>query len=182
MLPYPRTRVKEEVVLVVRAETPGDRQAVREVNDIAFGRVGEANVVDALRGAAEPLISLVADEDGSVVGHVLFSPVLLEPKPFGSLALGLAPLAVHPSRQRRGIGSLLITEGLKECRRLGCGAVFILGDPAYYRRFGFAPAVRGGFRSEYEVPEEAFMVAELEPGALEGRHGRVRYRPEFSAL
>ena len=169
-------------MIVVRDERPGDHRAVREVNEAAFDRMGEANLVDALRGVAEPLVSLVADEDGSVVGHVLFSPVSLEPEPFGYLALGLAPLAVLPSRGGRGIGSLLVAEGLKECRRLGCTAVFVLGDPAYYRRFGFATAARVGFRSEYEVPEEAFMVVELKPGALDGWRGLVRYRPEFGAL
>jgi putative acetyltransferase len=170
-------------VAEVRAESPRDSAAVYEVNRAAFGRLGEAVLVDALREAGASLVSMVAAEDGAVVGHVLFSPVSVEPEPLDEFrAVGLAPLAVLPARQRRGVGSDLVESGIEECRRLGYDAIFVLGDPAYYRRFGFAPAAARGLRCGFPVPEEAFMVAELKPGALNGTRGLVRYLPEFDAL
>lgn len=175
-------------MLSIRAETAGDAEAVRRVNELAFGRREEAALVDALRASGCPLVSLVAVEEGEVVGHLLFSPMTFEDDGGDALGdsafrwMGLAPMAVLPSHQSRGVGSRLVREGLGACRRLGCGAVFVLGHPAYYPRFGFAPASLKGLRSVYAVPDEAFMVVELEPGALDGRGGLVRYRPEFGSV
>jgi putative acetyltransferase len=170
-------------VAEVRAESPRDSAAVHEVNRAAFGRPDEAALVDALRETGVPLVSMVAVEDGEVVGHVLFSPVSVEPgSPNELRTVGLAPLAVLPARQGQGVGSDLVDSGIEECRRRGYDAIFVLGDPAYYRRFGFMPAAAGGLRCEFPAPEEAFMVAELRPGALDGARGLVRYRPEFDAL
>ncbi len=167
----------------VRAETPRDSAAVYEVNRAAFGRPHEAALVDALREAGAPLVSMVAVEDDTVVGHILFSPVSVEPEsPNEFCAVGLAPLAVLPARQRRGVGSALMQSGIEECRRRGYDAIFVLGDPAYYRRFGFAPAAAKELRCGFPVPEEAFMVAESRPGALNGVRGLVRHRPEFNTL
>ena len=167
----------------IRAETLEDRAAVREVNEAAFRRPDEAALVDALRGAGAPLVSLVAVKNGSVAGHVLFSPISIEPEPRGGFsASGLAPLAVLPHHQRRGIGSRLVRKGISAGRRSGYDTVFVLGDPAYYRRFGFAPAAARGLRCEFSALDKAFMVAELRPGALDGVRGLVRYFPEFGKL
>ena len=173
-------------MITVRAETAEDVPAVRRVNELAFGQPNEADLVDALRAAARPYISLVAAGGGRVVGHIFFSPVTLEAvtdegEDSASLILGLAPMAVLPEYQRQGVGSRLVREGLKECRRIGCDVVVVVGHPEYYPRFGFVPASRKGLRCEYPVPDEVFMVAELKPNALRGR-GLVKYRPEFGGV
>jgi putative acetyltransferase len=147
----------------------------------AFPTPAEAELVDRLREAGAVTISLVAEQHGRVVGHVLFSPVRVEDAAGSSEALGLAPMAVVPELQRGGIGSALVRAGLDACRRGGHPIVFVLGHPAYYPRFGFEPAAARGLHYA-EGFERAFFVAELEPGALAGRRGVVRYRPEFDGL
>ncbi|HLL77770.1 MAG TPA: N-acetyltransferase [Pyrinomonadaceae bacterium] len=169
-------------MITVRSEQAGDIDAVRRVNELAFGRPEEAALVEALRRAADPHVSLVAADGNRVVGHIFFSPVTIESGESTSAAMGLAPMAVVPEYQRRGVGSLLVREGLEECRRAGCDAVVVLGHPEYYPRFGFRPASRFGLRCEYTVPDEAFVALELVPGALAGRRGLVKYRPEFGEL
>ncbi|HWT03060.1 MAG TPA: N-acetyltransferase [Pyrinomonadaceae bacterium] len=169
-------------MVTIRAEKAEDIAAIRRVNELAFGQPNEAALVDALRAVAEPQISLVAVADGEVVGHIFFSPVSIESDEFNSSAMGLGPMAVLPEYQGRGVGSRLVREGLKECGRVGCGVVVVLGHPEYYPRFGFVPASQKGLRCEYPVPDEVFMVTELEPGALRGRRGLVKYRPEFGKV
>ena len=137
--------------------------------------------MNALRAAGKAVVSLVAEASATVVGHVLFSPVTVEPSPGSCLGVGLAPLAVRPALQRRGIGARLVESGLAACRRAGFGFVVVLGGPRYYRRFGFRRALAGGMRNEYGADEE-FMVLKLQPGALIGASGVVRYGPEFAAV
>jgi putative acetyltransferase len=167
---------------IIRAETAADVEAVHRVNELAFGRSAEANLVDALRFSVQPIISLVAILDDQVVGHILFSPVTIESEAEVFAAMGLAPVAVRPDYQNRGVGAALIRSGLAECRRLGHEIVVVLGHPAYYPRFGFVTASTLGIRCEFDVPDEAYMVAELTPGALRGRRGVVHYRPEFQGV
>lgn len=162
----------------IRDEAPGDRAAVRAVNEAAFEGPAEASLVELLRARASPLVSLVAEVDGEVVGYVAFSPVTLGGRPELRL-MGLGPMAVRPDRQGRGIGSALVRAGLDRCRALGAVAVVVLGHPGYYPRFGFVPGARLGLDSEYDVPEEVFMAQELTPGALAGASGTVRYHPAF---
>ena len=169
-------------MITIRPEKEADFDAVRQVNTVAFGRAAEAALVDALRKAADPLISLVAVEDDQVVGHILFTPVTIESGDAEAPALGLAPMAVLPAYQRQGVGSQLVRAGLKECQRIGSNVVVVLGHPEYYPRFGFVPASQKGLSSEYPVPDEVFMVIELEPGALRDRHGIVKYQPEFAEV
>jgi putative acetyltransferase len=165
----------------VRAERDGDAPAIHRVVDRAFGRANEAALVDALRGHAQPRVSLVATVEDEIIAHVLLTPVTIEVAP-ASLTMGLAPLAVAPEHQRRGVGSRLVRDGLDACRALDCALVFVLGEPAYYRRFGFEPAHRYDLRGEYDAPADAFMVIELIAGALRGARGLVRYRTEFSLV
>jgi len=166
--------------MYIRTEKPEDLEAVRQVNIAAFGRENEANLVDRLRGIASTF-SFVAVQSDRIVGHIFFSPVVVEGKCSRNLSIvGLAPLAVLPNYQRQGIGTLLIRQGLKECARSGFNAVVVLGHPDFYSRFGFIPASRKSLKCEYDVPDEAFMVLELESGALEDCSGTVKYRSEFS--
>jgi len=167
--------------MIVRTEQPGDHDAVRALNVAAFGTPAEADLVDTLRAQARPAISLVAEQGGQVVGHIMLTPVSLAGDPQAKI-IGLAPMAVAPARQRQGIGSALVDAGLQRCRDLGFGAVVVLGHPAYYPRFGFQPAVRFGIACEYEAPLDAFMLVELVPGCLAGLAGIVHYHPAFKGV
>jgi putative acetyltransferase len=164
----------------VRPERAGDEADVFAVHERAFGRRAEAELVDALRAAGVVTVSLVAEADGRVVGHVLFSPVLVRDERGTWSAVGLGPLAVVPERQREGIGDALARAGLEACRARGDGVVFVLGHAAYYPRFGFRLAAPLGLRWEHGH-DESFFVAEVLRDALGGRGGVVSYRPEFEA-
>ena len=164
----------------IRSEERGDRGRVRAVNEDAFETVVEADIVDALREKSGSLISLVAEAEGEIVGHILFSPVSLANQPAVSL-MGLGPMAVLPAYQRRGIGSALVRRGLEMCRDRGCAGVVVLGHARFYPRFGFVPASRYAISSDYDVPDDVFLVAELRPGSLEGVSGRVSYDNVFAS-
>jgi putative acetyltransferase len=165
----------------IRMERAGDASQIRIVTLAAFNGESEANLVDLLRQQARPLISLVAEDAGSILGHIMFSPVTLASEE-EFLALGVAPMAVLPAKQRQGIGAALVERGLEECRLIGMEAVVVLGHPQFYPRFGFAPAVHFGLRCEYDVPDEAFMVLDLHGSALKGKTGTVRYHPAFALV
>ena len=165
-------------MISVRFERAGDVAGIRETNESAFGTPLEASLVDALR-SPDDYLSLVATIDSQIVGHILFTPVTLEP-PVDLRIAGLAPMAVRPEHQRSGVGSQLIRAGLDACRARGYAAVVVLGHPDYYPRFGFLPAHTFGLTCEFPSPPEAFMAIELEAGGLSEIRGVVRYRPEFS--
>ena len=159
---------------MIRPESPADEAAVRAVHKAAFPTDAEARLVDAIRANGNDRVSLVAEKQGRIVGHVLFSPVDVE----GSEGIGLAPVAVLPDFQRHGIGAALVKAGIAACRELGAKFIVVLGDPRYYRRFGFRPTHLG---NEYGAGEE-FMALELEPHASAALHGVVRYGREFSEV
>lgn len=165
----------------IRAEEKPDETAVYAVNEVAFETPAEAKLVSALRAQARPFVSLIAELDGRIVGHIVFSPVTLSGHAEQRI-VGLAPMAVLPGHQRQGIGSALVRAGLETCSDLGFGAVVVLGHPEYYPRFGFAPAVRFGIGCRYEVPDEVFMALELRAGYLVGTHGTIDYHPAFDAV
>ena len=165
--------------MLIRAEEPKDWAAVSAVTQSAFETPAEARLVGVLREQARPVVSLVTEKDGSILGHILFSPVVLPAHPELKI-MGLAPMAVAPAHQRKDIGSARVRAGLEQCRKLGFGAVVVLGHPDYYPRFGFLPAMRFGIGCEYEAPVEAFMLVELQPGYLHGASGKVKYHAAFS--
>ena len=163
--------------MIIRSEQRGDEAGIRNVYLQAFDTDVEANLVDALRQAGIELISMVAEENGGLVGHILFSPVTIDGY---EGAMGLAPMAVLPHWQNKGIGTQLVNEGLKACKAAGHNVAVVLGHPDYYPRFGFLPSVKFGINSEYEVPAEVFMVKELQREALQGITGTVKYHQVFS--
>jgi putative acetyltransferase len=152
------------------------------VNRRAFGRDAEADLVDALRDGGHARLSLVAaaGDSGAVVGHILFSRLTVEDGDRVTEALALAPLAVLPGHQRRGIGSALVRDGLGACAALGHRIVIVLGEPEYYRRFGFRSELTRPLTSPFAG--DAFMAVELVPGALAGVTGEVRYPAPFGAV
>jgi len=164
----------------IRPEQPGDQPQIRMINQQAFASDTEANLVDTLRNSGVPLISLVAEEDGQLVGHILFSPLTLSGQKNAPPIAGLAPMAVLPDWQGRGVGSLLVTTGLEYCASAGYVAVVVLGHPDYYPRFGFVPASGFGIKSEFNVPDEVFMLKTLQGSALQGIKGTVQYHAAFN--
>jgi putative acetyltransferase len=171
-----------ELAVTIRPEKPEDAAQVRHVNELAFGRPAEADLVEKLRQACTDSLSLVA-EDAAVVGHILFTPVVVESVGRGVRGMGLAPMAVLPDRQRQGIGSQLVRRGLDTLRVRGCPFVVVVGHPEYYPRFGFETASSYGLVSQWEgVPDAAFMVLVLDLHAMAGVSGVAKYREEFNEV
>jgi putative acetyltransferase len=163
--------------VLIRREQPGDEAGVRVVGEAAFGRSDEAKLVDRLRHEGAVLASFVAQQERVIVGHVLFSRTLIDAAHDPVLSVALAPLAVLPVNQRRGVGSQLIRFGLDWLRTRGERSVLVLGHPQYYLRFGFSTARARLLTTPF--PAGAFMALELVPGALDGIRGAVRYPAAF---
>jgi putative acetyltransferase len=145
-------------LMVIKNEQPEDIQKIHELSVIAFGRETEA-------------------VQGSIVGHIAFSPVTINAEDQTIGAIGLGPIAVSPERQRSGIGSQLVEAGLNEIKSVGHRIVIVLGNPEYYSRFGLLPARKFGIRWEFDVPDDVFIVKELSEHTLHGVKGIVKYRP-----
>lgn len=165
--------------MTVRPARPGDETGIHSVHASSFPTEAEAGLVTALRKACRLRVSVVAEVDGILVGHAALSPVETEAEPTGGLGFG--PVAVVPSRRGQGIGMRLVLAALAAAREAGAGYVVVLGDPAYYRRFGFRPASEKGLDSEFGGGP-SFQVMELKPGALPRGPCRIRYAPEFASL
>lgn len=166
----------------IRPERPEDIAAIHALNEAAFPTCAEADLVDTLRDEGAHVLSLVAVDGDRVVGHILFSPVVIETKAGDLEALGLGPMALLPERQREGTGSKLVTAGLMQCTAIDYPAVVVLGHPEYYPRFGFLRADRFGITCEFPSPPEAFMIKELQAGALAGKSGIAKYHAAFDAV
>ena len=168
--------------ITIRYEAPGDEAGIRRVNREAFEQPVEADIVDVLRENCDNLVSLVAEREGEIVGHILFSPAVANSQDRTIVGMGLAPMCVLPVFHRRGIGSSLVEKGLEELRARGCPFVIVLGHSDYYPRFGFEKASERGLTCQWDgVPDEAFMVLVLDESAMKGVHGTARYGEEFDA-
>lgn len=163
----------------IRDEKPGDESAIRSVHRKAFGRDIEGDLIDKLRKGGALTVSLVASCGNRIVGHIAFSPVEIKSEHYSIPAVSLGPLAVSAGYQSNGIGSRLVGEGIKRCERLKYGAIVVVGDSGYYRRFGFIPAGQKHIECEFNVPDESWMLLELKAGMVDGIGGEVIYRPEF---
>ncbi len=173
--------------LTIRGMSNHDVEDALRVNREAFGSDIEAKLVEDLLAdlTARPVLSLLAIDDGTTVGHILFTKAKLDTAPAIDVRL-LAPMAVIPSYQKKGIGGRLIEEGISRLEQAGVSLVFVLGHPTYYPRFGFTPAGIRGFAAPYPIQEKdagAWMVRTLRPDAAH-QTGTVRcadeiMRPEY---
>ena len=162
----------------VHPETEADIAGIHAVEEAAFGRTNEADLVDQCRTNNKVFLSLVAVTESRIAGHILFTPVELDPPHPGWKGLGIGPLAVLPEVQRTGVGSRLMTIGLDICRQHGIDFVVLLGDPAYYCHFGFIPGREFGLTSNYGDGDE-FQARELTTGVLRAAKATVKYVAEF---
>jgi len=165
-------------MIEIREERPDDIEAIRNVNKRAFGHDQEGNIVDALRSNGAALLSLVATLNGQVVGHIMYSPIVV-----GDVTgAALGPMAVLPEHQREGIGGKLIEVGTRKLKGAGYPFIIVLGHANYYPRFGFEPATSFSVKCEWDVPSDVFMLLVLDQTKMEGISGLAKYRHEFSSV
>ena len=165
-------------MIEIREEQPGDITAIRDVNRRAFGQDHEGYIVEALRANGAALLSLVATLDGRVVGHIMYSPLLVG----DVMGAALGPMAVLPEHQHEGIGSSLVEAGSRQLTHDGCPFITVVGHSTFYPRFGFRPASTYGITCEWEVPDDVFMVLVLDEAKMLGVVGLAKYRTEFSTV
>ena len=164
--------------MVIREETAADIEAIREVNRRAFAQDQEGNLVDALRSNGAVLLSLVAIMDGELVGHIMYSPAVVDE----TTGAALGPMSVLPEFQRQGIGSQLVEAGNQKLKDMGYPFIIVVGHAEFYPRFGFTPASKYNIRCEWDLPGEVFMIAVLNPLTTQGVSGLAKYRHEFSTV
>jgi putative acetyltransferase len=168
-------------MITIRSEEPADVEVIHSIHKSAFPTEAEARLVDRLREERKLALSLIAEVDKGVVGHVAFSPVSVDPQSPAKRGLGLGPVSVQPEWQRKGIGEQLIMRGIEDCRRDGYSYMVVLGEPEYYGRFGFRRASLFGLGNEYGV-DDPFMVLELNLDGLPEVPGMIKYVKVFSEL
>jgi len=167
---------------IIRQETPKDYEQITKVNDLAFKQPNEGSMISAMRKNKKFIrqLSLVAEIDSKVVGHILFFPLNINSGEKSFKVLSLAPMAVLPDHQQKGIGKKLVIEGLKKAKEKGYKAVVVLGHPTYYPKLGFEPACKWNIKLPIEaVPDEASMAIELEEGFLKDKAGIIKYPEEY---
>lgn len=171
-------------MIKIRSESPEDYNQISDVIYNAFEQKNEVRLVETLRNSPDFIVelSLVAILNNLIVGHILFSKIKIKSEEKETTALALAPLAVRPDYQNKGIGTKLVEKGLKECKRLNHKIVNVLGHPNFYPKFGFTPASKFGIMAPFDAPDEAFLILELIPGALNGISGTVEYPPAFNEV
>ncbi len=169
-------------MITIRLETESDIEFIREINELAFGQPDEAELVDKLRQSCNNILSLIAELENKIVGHILFSPVAIDSTNGAIKGMGLGPMATLPEYQHQGIGAGLINTGLGTLTKNGCPFVVVLGHPTYYPRFGFEPASNFGIGCEWEIPDEVFMIHVFDKKLLTNIKGTALYREEFNEL
>jgi predicted N-acetyltransferase YhbS len=167
--------------ILIRKESPDDYLQITKVNDLAFGQENEGILINQLRESSIfiPDLSLVAEKDNEVVGHILYYPIYIIGGGIKHQTLSLAPMAVTPKYQKQGIGTLLVKDGLEIAKDLGIDSVIVLGHPEYYPRFGFKPASDWKISAPFDIPDGAFMAMELIPDSLNEKAGIVEYPQEY---
>ena len=167
--------------VLIRNETKQDYNIIRKINDLAFKQENEGKMVDALRKTKDfnHLLSLVAEIKDEIVGHILFYPIKIKNKNEEHTVLSLAPMAVHPKYQNKGIGSKLVKRGLEVAKNTGFGAVIVVGHPKYYPRFGFIPAKNWNIKLPFDVPDDVFLALELKKDSLKNCSGTVEFIKEY---
>ena len=167
--------------MLIRQEGRTDYKRIRELNDGAFGSTEESQLIDKLRTDGSVLLSLVAEEQEDMVGHILFSRIHLEAAGAAAIGVvGLAPMCVSSVHQKKGVGGALIQQGLRILRQRGESAVFVVGHKRYFPKFGFSPELARQFQCEYAG--ESFLALELQPGWMAGKSGTVVYPEAFNRL
>lgn len=167
--------------MTIRLEQANDLNDIRYINEKAFGQSQEANIIDNLRKNCEEVLSLVAIEKEKIVGHILFSPVIIEGIQGIIKGMGLGPMALLQEFQRKGIGSQLVNTGIEHLRKIKCPFIIVLGHPDYYPRFGFEPASRFEIKCQWEgIPDNVFMVLWLDTSIMNQISGIAKYRSEFN--
>ena len=178
---YWRQNLEQLEMTDIRSEKPEDIEAVRTLNKLAFHQETEGVIIDKIRSNCNEIFSLIAELDNKVIGHILFSPVMLKSDHSELKGMGLGPMAVLPEFQNRGIGSSLVNHGLKLVKEAGYPYVIVLGHPSYYPRFGFQPASKFQFQCQWEdVPDEAFMALIFDKKEIKDNAGTIFYRDEFN--
>jgi len=149
--------------IIIRPETEDDYSKIAKVNELAFGQKNECLLIEKLRNTSDfiPELSLVAEYNDDVIGHILFHPVKINDGGVRHTSLALAPMCVHPSYQRMGIGGKLIREGLKRAKDMGYSSVIVVGHPEYYPKFGFQKASEYDIKAPFDAPDNAFLALEL---------------------
>ncbi len=167
--------------IIIRQELKEDHTRIKEINDQAFEQEDEGKLVDKLRKKDQfiPELSLVAEVDKTVVGHILFYPGKINSANQKYTTLSLGPMSVLPEYQKKGIGGRLINEGLKLAKDLGFRSVIVVGHPEYYPKFGFTKASKWSIKVPFKVPNEVFMALEIVEGELQDKPGIIEYPAEF---
>jgi putative acetyltransferase len=170
--------------LLIRPETPQDIAAIQRVNNLAFGRTNEGELVVALKAlqSFDPRLSLVAEREAEILGYVLFFPITIQAETDSVPALSLGPIAVHPNHQNKGIGGKLIRSGQAQALACGFTRVVLIGHPKYYPRFGYRKASSWGLTNPWNILGDAFMAIELVEGSFQDKGGLVSYPEVFNLV
>ncbi|NJJ39114.1 GNAT family N-acetyltransferase [Paenibacillus apii] len=169
--------------MIIRTESAADFEEVYNLNFLAFGnREDESKLIERIRKSEGfiPDLSIVAEIDMQIVGHLLLSKAIVEDEGNRHEVIVLAPIAVNPNYQKQGIGSQLIYEGFNRCIALGFNIILLIGHPSYYPKFGFKAARNYGLElKQFNVPDDVFMVCELKEGELQNIKGELKYPESF---